>query len=140
MSKLLFFLIVLISFSSKAQTSSYFPIPDSAIVWQQEGYVQGNSCCCTGTGPCLREDSYQYFLSGDTLIGSFTYKKILRHGSGQEYILLEFRFVRHGARAIMNILAMPMSIQVASDRISASEKYTMSRPTLPLIFFSMISI
>jgi hypothetical protein len=87
MYKPLLFLIALFSFQTKAQTSTYFPIPDSGIVWRQEGFVQSNSCCCTGSGPCLRKDDYQYFLSGDTLIGSFTYKKILRNGNGQEFIV-----------------------------------------------------
>lgn len=87
MRKLLLFITVLITFASKAQTSTYFPFPDSGIVWRQEGYIQGNSCCCTGSGPCLREDNYEYFLNGDTLIGAFIYKKLLQTGIGQQYIV-----------------------------------------------------
>lgn len=75
----------LILLTAKAQTSAYFPFPDSGIVWRQEGYVGGN-CCCSGS-VCLQEDDYQYFLNGDTLIGSFIYNKLYKTGNTIDHII-----------------------------------------------------
>lgn len=84
MKKLLLLAISFISLSTYAQT--YFPIPDSAIVWRQYGYVQGFNCCCTGPGPCLRDDDFQYFLRGDTVVGAQLYNKVYKTGKGNTYI------------------------------------------------------
>jgi type IX secretion system substrate protein len=86
MKKLLLILATLITLTAKSQTSVYFPFPDSTIVWRQEGKVEGFSCCCSGT-LCLKEDHFQYFLNGDTLIGAFVYKKIYQTGNGVEHIV-----------------------------------------------------
>ncbi len=86
MKCLLLVVLSLISLVAKPQTSIYFPFPDSAIVWRQEGYVQGN-CCCGGSGPCLDENFFEYFLNGDTIIGANSYNKIYKTGQGINHIV-----------------------------------------------------
>jgi hypothetical protein len=71
---------------SEAQTSVYHPFPDSGIVWREHagGVDNSNRSCspyCSGAGPCIETDNYEFFLSGDTIIGSFTYKRIFKTGS-----------------------------------------------------------
>src|SRR5688572_4384490 len=80
-------LFALSMFSANAQTSVYHPFPDSSAMWRQTGYVNGFWCCCTGFGPCLKEDDYEFFLQGDTSIGSIAYKKIYLTGLGVEHLL-----------------------------------------------------
>src|SRR5688572_22615996 len=84
MKNLLLVVITFTTLSVRSQTSVYHPFPDSAGVWRQEGYTQGN-CCCSGNF-CLDEFDYNYFLNGDTLIGAFTYKKIYKTGNGVDYV------------------------------------------------------
>src|SRR6187455_727132 len=84
MRKLLLIIATLTTLSAQSQTSVYHPFPDSAIVWRQEGYTQGN-CCCSGNF-CLDEFDINYFLNGDTLIGAFTYNKIYKTGNGLVWV------------------------------------------------------
>ena len=77
----------MITLIAKPQRPVYFPFPDSAIVWRQDGYIQGNSCCCSGSGPCLLESNFEYFLNGDTTIGGVIYKKLLQTGIESQYIV-----------------------------------------------------
>ncbi len=84
MKKLLLVLTTIISLAAKSQTSVYHPFPDSAIVWRQDGYTQGN-CCCSGNF-CLKYDYLNYFINGDTLIGAFNYNKIYMTGNSLEYV------------------------------------------------------
>jgi hypothetical protein len=88
MKKLLLVITSLVTLQAQAQTSVYFPFPDSAAVWRQEGFNPGN-CCCSGI-VCLKEDDYNLFLAGDTVIGSYTYKKIFKTGNSVEHIVGPF--------------------------------------------------
>ncbi|HLG02969.1 MAG TPA: T9SS type A sorting domain-containing protein [Bacteroidia bacterium] len=85
MKNLLLILASITTLIANAQTSVYFPFPDSATVWRQYSYRPGN-CCCSGY-PCLSEDDFVYFLNGDTLIGALVYKKIYQTGNGVTHVL-----------------------------------------------------
>src|SRR5688572_22889164 len=80
-------LAVLSMFSANAQTSVYHPFPESTAMWRQRGVVLGLNCCCSGPGPCHREDEFEYILQGDTVIGSSAYKKLYQTGIGIEHLL-----------------------------------------------------
>jgi len=80
-------LFCLLAFDVQAQTSIYYPFPDSGAVWHQERSVLiGHS------------DYYnfveEFSLSNDTIIGSFTYKKlniVLLHELSVSYICFPSR-------------------------------------------------
>jgi len=88
MKKLVWVLFFAASVDAQGQTSVYHPFPDSAIFWR-ENFITGHgqSCCCWG-GPCVVIRDYQYFLNGDTLIGTgtYTYKKIFKTGAQLSHI------------------------------------------------------
>jgi len=53
-----------------SQTNVYHPFPDSNALWRE--YSGGYQCSCCS--------DYQYFITGDTIINSFTYHKIKKSG------------------------------------------------------------
>ena len=74
-------LITLLAFISclvlKGQTNKYHPFPDSNAVWNEEYWYQVGPPYTNVHNPNI------LFLSGDTVISSLQYKKIL--SSGYEY-------------------------------------------------------
>jgi len=72
MKKIILFLIICNFFIViiKAQTNVYHPFPDSNALWRE--YSGGYQCSCCS--------DYQYFITGDTIINSFTYHKIKKSG------------------------------------------------------------
>lgn len=83
MKTLFTFLILFLVFETNAQ-SVYHPFPDSAIVWRGDLGGLGFACCCQGV--CLHAEHYQHFFNGDTIIGSYSYKKIFKTGNMEDYI------------------------------------------------------
>jgi len=75
MKKLLLLIATLSAFSSKAQTSVYQPLPDisdSNATWIE--YVYG------GVPPDVFYDNYSLFISGDTVLGNYSYHKLYKSG------------------------------------------------------------
>ncbi|MFC1731078.1 T9SS type A sorting domain-containing protein [candidate division KSB1 bacterium] len=58
-----------------SQTEVYYPIPETNAIWNEEAWwiVWLNP-------PCTVHDQYTLFFSGDTLIGTFNYKKTYASG------------------------------------------------------------
>ena len=71
--------------TAQAQVNVYHPFPDSAVVWYQLNEYPGNQCCCSGSGPCLRDETTQFFLDGDTTMGGQLYHKLFQTGVIVEY-------------------------------------------------------
>jgi hypothetical protein len=69
--------IFLISFSAGAQTSVYHPFPDSGAVWREAQDSYNSS---------FYSYNEQLFISGDTVIGPFTYHKIFVKGVSVSYL------------------------------------------------------
>ncbi|MEI7526738.1 MAG: T9SS type A sorting domain-containing protein [Mariniphaga sp.] len=65
-------LLMTISYSF-GQTNVYHPFPDSNAVWLQSSWFND------GTG-CLVSDDHNLYLSGDTLLGSYSYHKLYKNG------------------------------------------------------------
>ncbi len=63
---------ILISLKSYSQGNEYF---DNNPVWLI------NSVCGV-PAPCIENENYNYYVTGDTVVNSFTYKKIFRKGEG----------------------------------------------------------
>jgi hypothetical protein len=72
MKKFLFFLLLIISVSSRAQTSVYHSFPDSAF-WRVDILVYSPM-----DGGCMATYYFHYYVSGDTLINSSVHKKIYK--------------------------------------------------------------
>jgi hypothetical protein len=69
----LFLAVALSGVEGFAQTNVYHPFPDSNVVWVE----------ATENGahpPCIIYEDYNLFFNGDTIIGSYTYKKLLKSG------------------------------------------------------------
>jgi len=79
MKKILFFFLLAGNISVEAQTSVYHPFPDSNAVWRV-GW--GAASCAQFNYP---QAQYQYEINGDTLMGTYLYKKIIRVFSGGIY-------------------------------------------------------
>jgi hypothetical protein len=73
MKRILFFILIILSLSAKAQTSVYHHFPNSNAYWR-ESYVYYD-----GTYEYFHE--YQYFINGDTLFNSQLYHKIYKTDS-----------------------------------------------------------
>lgn len=69
MKKILLLILVLSSFSSKAQTWVYHEFPDSAAVWNFHFMAS-----CIGSGSS--NETYSIMISGDTSISGQTYQKL----------------------------------------------------------------
>ncbi|MBK5285116.1 MAG: T9SS type A sorting domain-containing protein [Bacteroidia bacterium] len=72
MKKLLLFALLSSCISVEAQTSVYHPFPDSNAVWRV-GW--GAASCAQFNYP---QAQYQYEIDGDTMIGTYPYKKVIR--------------------------------------------------------------
>lgn len=57
-----------------AQTNVYHPFPDSGAHWREGAWW------VAGSPPCGVHDDYSLFMAGDTIIGAYTYQKILKSG------------------------------------------------------------
>ena len=69
MKKLFFFGVVLAVFSANAQTTVYHPFPDSNAVWNVNFWMG-----CWGG---VSNDNYSITFSGDTIVGSQSYHKLV---------------------------------------------------------------
>ncbi|HLG35036.1 MAG TPA: T9SS type A sorting domain-containing protein [Bacteroidia bacterium] len=87
MKKVLLLIFFAACVEAQGQTSVYHPFPDSNAVWN----VYSWACCWGGcppppTGnPIIGEESYSYFIQGDTLINGNSYHKIYQSGTGHIY-------------------------------------------------------
>ena len=77
--KLLLYKLLLLSISttgasilSFAQTNDYF---------NNNPYWQVNSICAVPY-PCLQNETFNYYIDGDTVLNNLTYKKVMKQGSG----------------------------------------------------------
>ncbi len=68
-------ILFLILTYTKAQPNLYF---QNNPVWQILS-------SCAVPAPCIREESKNYYLNGDTLINSYTYKQVYKKGQGYYY-------------------------------------------------------
>lgn len=77
MKKSLFILamLMLIFNLAKSQTNVYHPFPDSNTVWIGTYWYNVG-----GSGPCVVDDDYNLFISGDTTIGIHIYHKLYKNG------------------------------------------------------------
>ena len=74
MKKFPFLILTLVAFETNSQT--YHPFPDSNIVWiQRDWYID-----FAINPPCTITNDYDLFISGDTIIGSYTYRKLYSSG------------------------------------------------------------
>jgi hypothetical protein len=73
MKKLPLLFLFISPFFSKAQTNVYHPFPDSNAVWNVHTILYG---LCNWSGAANEESLNSYILTGDTVIGSYTYHKI----------------------------------------------------------------
>ena len=69
MKKLILSIMVILTLSSMAQKSVYYPFPDSNAQWNMHLSLQGIP------GPA-HEEFYSIILTGDTLINGLTYHKL----------------------------------------------------------------
>ena len=70
-----FLISVTVSFS---QIDVYHPLPDSNAVWVESNYqLQGDLC--------WKYDDYNMYISGDTIIGIYTYHKLYKNGHVYEH-------------------------------------------------------
>jgi len=74
MKSILLFASLSLSVFAKSQTNVYYPIPDSAAVWYEEGVFLVSS-----TPLDLDYFKQSYSTGNDTMIGSYTYTKIHRN-------------------------------------------------------------
>ena len=88
MKNLLSLIITLFAVEAAAQTSVYFPFPDSNAVWN----IAAQACCATDCpppplpNPVLVDYSFSYFLQGDTVINGTNYHKIYKSsGTAHEH-------------------------------------------------------
>ena len=59
------------------QTNVYYPFPDSNVVWRTGcSGAPGVGCCSGGSGYYVYNEDKQDSLGGDSIIDSFTYKKL----------------------------------------------------------------
>ena len=65
-------MFLLFQVSVQAQVNSYFT---NDPVWQL-------SSMCAVSYPCIQNETYNYYLNGDTVFGSLVYKKLYRKGQG----------------------------------------------------------
>jgi len=72
MKKLLLLFSISVALSAKAQTSVYHPFPDSDAVWN---VLLASAASCNATG--YYTEYYSIIISGDTLINSTSYHKLL---------------------------------------------------------------
>ncbi len=86
MKKLLLILtIILGSTVVHGQTAMYHTFPDSNVVWRWGCSGFGFNCCCSCSGTCLTQTVYQDSIASDTVIGSYTYKKIWEAKQTKDY-------------------------------------------------------
>lgn len=73
---LIFILLFLTQPSLRGQANMYHPFPDSNAVWKTtcNGLSFGCSSCCSGI--CVYQQESVDSIGGDTIIGTFTYKKL----------------------------------------------------------------
>ena len=70
--KLLFIIVAFVCLNKiNAQTNIYHPFPNSNAVWRVNSETWGSGLRCS---------FYQYTIGGDTIISSYTYKKIYQSG------------------------------------------------------------
>ncbi|MFL5766008.1 MAG: T9SS type A sorting domain-containing protein [Bacteroidia bacterium] len=70
----LYFAFLFAAFNyGNAQTSTYYPLPDSSTVWIGKTWVSDGSSL-------VDETFYNVYISGDTTIGPHTYHKLLKNG------------------------------------------------------------
>jgi len=67
--KLILFLIITYSLITINNTSAqkYYPFPDSNVIWIGRHWYQ------PGGAPCIVNEDYNLYISGDTTVGSYTY-------------------------------------------------------------------
>ncbi len=70
MKNLLLFITVILTLSSMAQKSDYYPLPDSNAQWNMHFSLMGYP------GPA-HEEFYSIIISGDTIINSLSYQKLM---------------------------------------------------------------
>ncbi|TAL57197.1 MAG: hypothetical protein EPN86_02240, partial [Nanoarchaeota archaeon] len=86
MKKVLLGLTVSLSLTvAHGQTAVYHPFPDSNAVWRWYCAGLGFNCCCSCSGTCLTQTDYQDSIAGDTVIGSYTYKKVWEASVTKDY-------------------------------------------------------
>ena len=71
MKKILFLIIVIITFETQAQSGVYHPFPDSSATWNWHFL----NYYCTSWSPI--DEEYSYTINGDTIIGSIQYHKLV---------------------------------------------------------------
>jgi hypothetical protein len=72
-SFLLLFVFLLIFFYSGAQTNVYHPFPDSNAIWVGRHWYNYPPTC-------MVYDDFDLYISGDTIIGNYTYHKLYKNG------------------------------------------------------------
>jgi hypothetical protein len=73
---LLLLIIFLLAFKfGSSQTNVYHPFPDSSAIWIGTSWYNVG-----GIGPCVVDNDYNLYISGDTTIGTSTYHKLSRNG------------------------------------------------------------
>lgn len=70
MKKFLLLITVILTLSSQAQKSDYYPFPDSNAQWNVQLTLMGYP------GP-MHEEFYSLIISGDTIINGLSYKKLM---------------------------------------------------------------
>ncbi|HLG35272.1 MAG TPA: hypothetical protein VI757_10355, partial [Bacteroidia bacterium] len=75
MKKVLLGFILCASLGAQGQSSVYHPFPDSNAIWMETVWWMFPS-----NPPQCGQRDYVLFISGDTIIGSYSYKKILSSG------------------------------------------------------------
>ncbi len=58
-----------------SQSNVYHPFPDTNAIWIGTSWYNVG-----GTGPCLVTNDYNLYISGDTIIGIYSYHKLYRNG------------------------------------------------------------
>ena len=80
-------MFTLLVFGIQAQTNVYHPFPESGVAWREDQSDVSFDCCCSGgNGDCIRENRFQFFLGGDTVIQSQVSKKLYASGSARKYV------------------------------------------------------
>ncbi|HEX5003512.1 MAG TPA: T9SS type A sorting domain-containing protein [Bacteroidia bacterium] len=71
---------------ASAQSTVYHPFPDSNVVWRQDCGGLGFFCNCScSNGVCVNKEDRQYYYGNDTVIGSFTYHKLIVDNFNVDY-------------------------------------------------------
>jgi len=82
------FALLLLSSTVFGQTGIYHPFPDGNVVWRQDCGGLGFFCNCScSNGVCVNKEDRQYYYSNDTVIGSFTYHKLMVDNFNVDYWL-----------------------------------------------------